>query len=617
MSTPSTTNLIQGINNIDFEGIKANLVRFLRDNNDFPDAIYTGSAFNTLLDVLAYNTHYNMLYSSFTLNEAFLDSCSKYSSAVSIAKGLGYVPYSATAAKLHINRISASDSTIIPPGASIFASHGDQSYTFTTLDAVVINSYNSQSGRYESAAPFSAYHGKLIEENVSVKSITRTGVYSNVKALISNRNCDLSTLEVRTIDPVTGDYTVWTPAGQYTTIGPYDKVYFTRMREDLYYEIYFGDGVVGATPTNSSSPQDYITISLKYVAIPNVDDQPEKINPSTVVLSRGMDNTISYVTYVDPIVPFTAGSAIESIESIKFHAPKNYISQNRAVTESDYATIITQKFPWIESVSVWGGENHSPPRYGAVFINVKPRGRLYTVESEKNQIVQYLKRGKAMMSITPIVIDPSYTRILVDSTITIDAKKIAASVGAITSTVNDAIYNYVNNLHLSNSKFRIGELTAEITASTHGIVSNDTNIRLQQTISTIVGIASKYDLNIENPISVTAGSVMSDKFTISGSDKLNYISNENEGILILNTIESNGVVSSKVKIGVIDHKKGIISIDPISITETMDTTNKLTWTIVTGSRDINPIRNMILTTDSAAIQLSFDVINSNVQNGIV
>ncbi len=618
MTSPTTTNLISGINNIDFEDIKSNLIKFLRANNDFPDAIYQGSAFNTLLDVLAYNTHYNMLYSSFTLNEAFLDSCSKYSSAVSIAKSLGYVPYSTTAAKINIDKVSSDYPTVLPPGASFFASYDGKSYMFTTTHAVPLNSYDDTTGqdRYTSAAPFVAYYGKMIEENVAVRSLSKNGVYSNVKALISNKSCDLSTLVVRTVDPVTGAFQVWNPASQYTSIGAHDKVYFTRMREDLYYEIYFGDGVVGATPTNSSSPQDFITINLKYIAVPNATEQPEKITASSVVLSRGADPSNSYITYIDKDVPFVAGSSIESIESIKFHAPRNYTAQNRAVTESDYTTLITQKFPWIESVRVWGGESHTPPRYGTVFISAKPTNRLYTSASEKHQIESYLKNGKTMLSITPLVVDPSYTRVLIDSKVTIDAKKVAADTGSITQKINDAVYTYINNLHLTGGVFRIGEVTGVITDSVYGIVSNDTNIKLQQSIPVVIGVSAIYEQNVENSISTAEGAVTSNKFALHGSDKWNVIKSNNRGELILYVLENNGLPSSSSTIGMVDHAGGIISMNSVIITKTDSPDNNLIWTIQTSSRDISPIKNMILTTDANAIQLTYDVINSKLQNKV-
>lgn len=616
MATPSNANLIAGVNKLDFEEIKANLIEFLRVNNDFPDAVYAGSAFNTLLDVLAYNTHYAMLYSSFTLNEAFLDSCSKYSSAVSIAKSMGYVPYSTTAAKISIDKVVATESTILPKGTTFSASMGGVPYQFTTIDSIPLITQDDQYNTRFKSGPFEIYCGTLATETVTIRTVPGAKKFYNTRALISNRGCDISTLRVSIINPVTGEQESWSPAQNFPSIGPNDRVFFLRMREDLFYEVYFGDGIIGASPAIIGNTQDYIDVVLEYVTIPDAFVQPDNISPSTVVVKSGADLSLAYITYVNPISPFQRGSSIEPIESIKYNAPRSYVAQNRAVTKSDYQALVSQKFPWIESVRVWGGEDHTPPRYGSVYLSVKPIGRDFTSNSEKNQIVTFLKNSKSMLTIVPFVVDPSYTRLKVNTTITLDGSKVAADLGDVKSKITTVVSSYINSLYLnSDASFRISELSSLIDGATPGILSNDTDVSLEQELPVFIGISGNYKIRLDNTISREDNSVYSSRFKVQGSDKWNIIKSTTAGDLLLCTMDEDGQIISAVDIGKVEFVKGQISLRAITITDVESQSGaSVTWSIKPARRDIRPIRDMILKADPEDIITKFTVEKSTLQN---
>jgi hypothetical protein len=602
MSQPTHTNLIVGIQDLDFEGIKANLIRFLKDNNDFPDAAYTGSAFNTLLDVMAYNTHYQMLYANFTMNEAFLDSCSKYTSAVSLSKSLGYVPYSVTAARLQLSRIEASAATYIPRGARFRASWAGESFAFTTMDAIGV-AVETQPGRW-SSPPATAYYGTYTEELQTLQRQAPGGRAYNTKAIVANKTADISTLRVSMLNQLTGQFESWTKSVEFTSIGPTDKAYFLRLRDDLHYEISFGDGVIGKSPAAEGI---YSAIRLEYITVPPEREQPTELLLSSIILTSGMDPDISFVTYPDPVTPFIRGSDRESIESIKFNAPKAYTAQNRAVTKSDYATLVTQQFGWVESVRVWGGEDNSPPRYGAVFLSVKPRGsRKFTTANEKSSIVSYLKNSKSMLTITPIIVDPKYTDVIITSNVTIDGSRIAADSRTIAEVLKQTTADYISSLYLTNDTLRISELSSRLDSAVYGVIGNDTSITLRQVLPVILGVSGKYELRIDNQIAQTKEeAVYSSRFKLAGSDRWHYVASNTDGGLILKQIDDTGKVIGTSTVGTVDLAKGIISMDALTITKTESNDYTWSWTITPAFRDIRPIREMILTCDPADVNIRF------------
>lgn len=626
MATPTTNNLIRGVFDTDFEGIKTSLINFLRDHSDFPDAAYTGSAFNTLIDVLAYNTHYNMLYNSFTLNEAFLDSCSKYSSAVSLSKSLGYVPYGITAAKINIHKIITDTQAVLPANSKFRARWDKDTYVFATKEPISVLSQRSD-GKFESE-PFELYYGSLVEENIAIKNIRNTvdgQKHVNISIPLANRNADISTLTVSLVDPTKNNVIErWAYAPEFTSVGPEDKVFFLRLREDLFYEVFFGDGVVGKLPVSLNSAADYCQVKLQYIAVPVGVNQPEMIVPNLTSMVSGLDPTINYETEVDLLVPFVAGKDREPIESIKFNAPRSYVAQNRAVTKSDYEALVLSKFPWLESIRVWGGEDATPPRYGAVYISAKPRNRKYTSKFEKTQILNFLKNNKSMLTIEPVVVDPTYTDVLVNCVLAVDGSRIAANIVNIQEKVSLTIKEYVDKLYLTNSTLRGSELSRLIDDSITGILSNDTSLRLRQSTEILDNIAGRYQLSVDNEISDAEGSVISGRFRLnqkkfsieSGQMKMvkdslgarwNYIESDRLGNLILKTLDDSGNIYSQLKVGSVDFASGSIITDALAISETDTNTNEWKWVFTLKNRDIKPVREMILEANSEDIDIKLSV----------
>jgi hypothetical protein len=352
----TTTSKRMSVSELDFDTIKTNLKTFLKGQTEFADYDFEGSGLSVLIDLLAYNTHYNGIYTNLAVNEMFLDSASKRASVVSLSKMLGYTPRSAVCARAVVNAtISAPSSS--PSVATLSAqqpfttSIDGTSYTFYNLEDVTVS--RSTGGNY-------IFPNLTIVEGtpLSFKYTVATGV----RYIIPNANIDVSTLSVQVQESSTSDiYETFTRAEDLTSVTDTTKVYFLKEIDDGLYEITFGDGVLGTALTAGN----VVTINYFVSSL----EAPNSANIFTYNGVSVLGSNLSVVT-VDAA---SNGSASEDLTSIKFNAPRLFAAQNRAVTPDDYKALIYSKFPAAQTVSVWGGEDNNPPVYGKTYICIKPK----------------------------------------------------------------------------------------------------------------------------------------------------------------------------------------------------------------------------------------------------
>jgi hypothetical protein len=336
---------------LDFEEIKENLKEFLRGQNDLTDYDFDGSAMSIFLDVLAYNTHYNSLYTNLAINEMFLDSASKYSSVVSLAKNLGYTAKSFTSSKAKINvTINApydTENKVIPAGTIFSGTVGGESFEFVSKTDVIAQGFTPDNinGVYR------FYDVELLEGT----RLTKRYVVSNgSQFVVPNKRADISSLIVRVQDNASSsNYVGYGPAENFLNVNPQSNVFFVKQREDLFYEIYFGNGVIG----KAVSPGNVVHISylLSSGAASN--------GARAFTYTSGLDYPVTSVI-VETITEAYGGSDSEDIESIRFNAPRAFASQNRAVTAEDYKNILYANYPSIDTITTWGGQENDPPQYG-------------------------------------------------------------------------------------------------------------------------------------------------------------------------------------------------------------------------------------------------------------
>ena len=539
------------VSELDFDTIKANLKTFLKAQNEFSDYDFEGSGLSVLLDLLAYNTHYNGVYTNLAVNEVFLDSASKRASVVSLSKMLGYTPRSAVCARAKVNAIitapTSSPATAILPARQSFSTSIDgTSYVFYNLEAVTVAI--STSGSYT----FSNLN--LVEGTPLSFKYT---VASGVRFIIPNANIDVSTLSVQVQENSTSDvYQTFTRAEDLTAVTDVTKVYFLKEIDDGLYEITFGNGVIGTAVSNGNVVTlDYFVSSL---------EEPNSANIFTYNGVSVLGSNLSVTT----VTPAFGGAEPEDINSIKFNAPRLFAAQNRAVTPDDYKALIYSKFPDAQTISVWGGEDNDPPVYGKTFICIKPKESSKLTNVQKETILNQIILPRSVVSITPELVDPEFFNIKITSFVYYNPKETSKTSAQIETIVKNAILDYdETDLQKFDGILRYTKLTGIIDQSDLSIVNNTTRIMIHHPISPQYGTNAQYKLNLINPISQDGSEVFSSTgFLIPTSTQVHFLDDDSEGNIRLYYRNSNrDKVFVNTTQGTINYALGLISINGLTI----------------------------------------------------
>jgi hypothetical protein len=485
------SNTVLRIAELDFDGIKTNLREYLRSQSQFSDYDFEGSGLNILLDVLAYNTHYMAYYLNMVGNEMFLDSATIRNSVVSHAKNMNYVPNSVRGAIAKVNILAtdpnSSQSTLTIPAYTEFQSQQVDgiNYTFVTLTAqTATRNVSSNTFTFNNVT---LKQGEKLTYNVAVTN-------SNTKRrfVIPNANIDTTTLlvsvQTSTLDSTRNTYVL---SEDITAANSNSKIYFLEEDASGQYAIYFGDGYLGKNLANGN------IVQLTYLA--SDGEGANKANSFTLVSSLGSP-AISNVI-VSSVSAAAAGSSRESIDQIKFSAPKFYTTQNRAVTVNDYGTIILKDYPNVQSVSVWGGEDNDPVQYGKIFISMNPKVGYAISDTEKNRIVDEIIKNRSVLTVTPEIVDPKYTYIKVYSDVHYDSAKTVLNQEELKSLVRNTILSYnTNDLGNFNSTFRFSKLQKQIDTTDTSFLSSDMKIEVQKRFQPTLNVAKNYDLDYNMPL---------------------------------------------------------------------------------------------------------------------
>jgi len=585
------------VEDLDFDTIKTNLKNFLSSQDTFKDYDFEGSALNVILDVLAYNTHYNALYTNLAINESFLDSAVKRSSVVSLSKQLGYITKSALCSTAIVDiTVNLSSQAVSPPITvrlpkySPFAVNlNNVQYTFYTLQeyTAVLN------------------NNRYVFSNIEIKEGSpltfKYTVTQGQRYIIPNKDVDLSTLKVSVqASSTSSKYAIFKRSDTIINLDQDSAVYFVNEIDNELFEITFGDGVIGTAIEAGNIVHLEYLVTNKAAANNARSFQYQGSN----LISN---STISVVT----IKSSTGGSEIEDIESIRYNAPRAYSAQNRGVTAEDYKSIILSNYPNVSSINVWGGENNKPVVYGKVFLCIKPKSSLVLTIEEKNAIKRDILKSRNVISITPEIVDPKYTNIQVTSSVYFNPKSTNKTSDDIKAQVLTTIKDYnTNNLQKFDSIFRISNLTTLIDKTDQSIVSNITSIKLYTTISPLYGIYGNYQVYLGNPIyysGVAEESVKSGGFYTINSDQLHYLEDDGLGNLLMYTYIGKLKIIVNKNVGTINYSTGLISIKNLYINGLDPNTNtgELQFTIKPQSYDVVSVLNQI-------ISIPEDLININV-----
>src|SRR5210317_283455 len=583
------------ISELDFENIKGSLKRFLSNQNEFKDYDFEGSSLAILLDLLAYNTHYLAYNANFVANEMFLDTAQLRSSVASLAKLVGYTPNSARAPiadlKLVINDGTGSTITI-PAGTKFTSSIDDLTYSFVTVADKTVQPVD---GVY-TAQSLNVYEGTYVSYNYTYDEQD-----IDERFLISSDRVDTTTIKV-VIQNSASDVTtnVYTKATSITELDGTSKVFFLQEAEDGQYEIYFGDGVIG------KKLDDGNIINVSYV----VTNKTEANGATSFTLS----GSISGFTDITVTVNSSAqgGAEPESLQSIKRNTPDFYSSQDRAVTIEDYKSKVKQLYANTQAVSAWGGEDAETPFYGRVYISILPTSGSNLTDSTKARIVTDLKKY-SVASVTPVIVDPETTNVLLTSTIKFDEKVTTKTSDTLKSNIITTITNYnTNTLQSFDTIFRHSKLTGLIDDTDESILSNITTVRLRKSFIPTIGSSTKYTINFANALynphsghaSVEGGILSSTGFKIDG-DTTNVWLLDHDGQGNVRRYRMDGSVRAygNSTQGTIDYSTGKVEVNSLNVSNIENirgaASTVIEVTVKPNSNDLVPIRNQILEIDVA------------------
>jgi hypothetical protein len=481
----AANNNIQ-ISELDFDSIKSNLKTFLRGQNKFKDYDFEGSGLAVLLDLLAYNTHYNAYYLNMVANEMFLDTAALRSSVVSHAKLMNYTPKSATAPLATINMVATQQTgtSLSLPKFTKFKSEAvdGTNYTFVTKDIYTVPVFSG-------VATFNDVD--IIQgEPVSLSFTVDTATNSKQLFSLPDANIDTSTLTVQVQQSITnGTISTYNLADKISELNGSSKVYFLQEGFNGLYEIYFGDNILGKQLTDGN------IVSVTYLVTSGSNSSGA--NNFTLM------DTIGGITTIYPVTPASAGGEKESINSIKFQAPKAYSAQGRAVSYEDYITAIQQnKLGFdIQSVSVWGGEDNDPPAYGQVFISIKPTNGFTLTDSQKSLLINDVIKPMSVVTVSPIVLNPDYNYLKIKADVVYDQKQTNLTASQIQASVASAINRYSEeNLNTFNSSFSLADLSIYIKSANPSIISTNVDIQVQKKFYPTLSVPKQYILNFGLPL---------------------------------------------------------------------------------------------------------------------
>ena len=568
---------LSNFSNLDFDQVKQSLKDYLQANSNFTDYDFEGSNLSSILDVLAYNTYITSYNANMVANEVFLDSATLRENVVSIARNIGYLPKSRKAARATVS-FFVNTSAISPPPVSLTLRKGpiatsagsfaNSSFIFSIVDDITVPVAN----------------GIAIFDNIPIYEgplLTQTFIYDsrnlNQRFILPNSGIDTDLMTVFVKDSETSTATTRF-ARQDNLFGTdkYTKTYFLQEIEDERYEILFGDGVFAQKLEEGNQ------ITVNYIR--SNGDSGNGINNFTfngrLTYQR---NAIEYnvtdgISLLTTGVSSSGGENIESVESIKKFAPRSFATQNRAVTTSDYETLIPSKiYPETESISVFGGEELVPPQYGKVFISIKPKFGDFLPNLIKENIKKELKKYSVAGIVTEIL-DLKYLYIEVDSKIYYNTN-LTSSSQYVSSVIQNNIQKYGESTELNKygARFKYSKFQRIIDDSNQAITSNITTISIRRDLRVVLNTFAEYSIGFGNEFhikSLEGFNIKSSGFTVSGIQETLYLGDlpnfDNQtGDLFFFTvpsITSQNPTIIKRNVGTIDYVNGIVTLNPVNIT---------------------------------------------------
>jgi len=598
--------------NLDFDQIKTSIKDYLRANSNFTDFDFEGSNFSVLIDTLAYNTYITAFNSNMIVNESFLDSATLRENVVSLARNIGYVPRSRSAAQATVNfnvpTTSSSATMTLQAGLVCVGATNDSNYIFSIPEDVT----TTISSGVGSFTDLKIYQGTFLKKTFVVDGSI------DQRFILDNSFIDSSTIVVKVKGlSDTGDGREYSLANNILNLNATSEIYLIQEVQDEKYELLFGDGYFGKKLETGS------IITVSYI----ITDGKNGNGASNFSFSgRVTDSDDNIIVPSGSITVSTVNSAanggdIEPIESIKYFAPRIYASQYRAVTNRDYEAIIQSIYPNTESVSVVGGEELDPPQYGNVFISIKPKNGNFVSDFDKNNILTRLKEY-SISGINQQIVDLKVLYVEIDTAVYYNSSQVT-SVNDLKTNVTSVLNTFSSSsINQFGGRFKYSKLCQTIDNVDDAISSNITRVKIRRNLNALIETPGQYELCYGNRFHINPEgfNIKSTGFTIAGSTELYYFTDvpnkkgdgtldgSGKGILTvtrdIRDSSGNYMIDRTLNpVGTVDYVKGELIINTITITSTVESNNIIEIQAVPESNDVIGLKDLYL---------SFDVSNSTI-----
>lgn len=585
------------LNNLDFNQIKTALKDYMRAQSDFTDYDFEGSALSQLLDVLAYNTYYTAFNANMLVNETYLDSATLRDNVVSLAKQLGYTPRSTVTSTAVVTlNVSISSNTTVPQtiilkkGTAFLAFVDNTYYQYVVLDDVQASVASNQTAVFSN---LKIYEGSYLTNTYPVTSNDQFTITLN------NPGIDTSTIRIRVFDSNNSTYfEKYVLSDNLLNVSPSSRVFYVNEVEDENYRIYFGDGVFGKKLT----PGQVVEVSYLTTNGSLLNGASNFVYNGVITDTSGETNFVVTAESTNTVTKSFGGTEIETIDSIKLNAPAMYGAQNRAVTATDYDSIVRRVYPAVADVISYGGEEADPPEYGKVKICIKPREFNFLSSYSKRLIIDEIKKY-SVASVTPEIIDPSIIFIEANSRIFYNPSSTNVSPEALKKEIllNLEKYIFESSTEKFGGKFRYSKFVSTIDSTDRAIKSNLTDITMRKDFYPSLNNKAYYEFCFSNPFDddIDTQTLTSTGFVVQEyPSDIVYIEDRNEKIVLFKyDSQTQTKIILNPNVGSINYKDGEIKIPELTIIKGTFSDNKIEIRLKPQFNDIVAKRQIFLDVD--------------------
>ena len=582
--------------NLDFNTLRAQIKDYLRSNSNFSDFDFEGSNFSILIDTLAYNSYITSYNTNMAVNEAFIDSATLRENVVSLARNIGYVPRSKKSAvatvNFTVNAPTGANVVKLNKGLVAVGSVQGGNYIFSIPDDITVT---PDSGGIANFSNISIYEGSYLTQTFRVDDSQ-----TNRRYILTNANIDTSSIRVEVEE--SGSTQVYNAYTNIFDVNSESRLFLFQEIDDERYQIMFGDNVLGRKPANGA------IIRVSYIVTNGVDgNNASNFNFSgrLTYISSGTDKDItSGISLLTTTQKSENGDAIESVDNIKYLAPRVYASQYRAVTPNDYKSLIPFLYPNIDSVSAYGGEELDPPEFGKVYITVKPKNGEVLSQVVKDSIKNDLKKY-TVAGIKQEFLDLKYLYVEFNSTVSFDTGFISDKLN-LQSRILSAIQNYARSSDINSfgGRLKYSKLLSQIDRVDSGITSNITTLIMRRDLKPSYNQIATYEICYGNVFhaDLEGFNIRSTSFKIEGVDGNVYLTDfpENDqltGTIKFFTIDGDTITYINNNAGTVDYKRGEINLFPVNISST-SIDGKIEIEVTPESNDIVAKENIYIVLDT-------------------